>query len=191
MWALVENNEIIKVYARPTSITIGDIQYPPNVFSWSSEELEELGIYEIIVNNSNYKNPEYYINTNQSFSFANEEVTASYGDATARPLNDSTDPDTGFVTKGLKHTHAEAIIGQAYSILQSNDWYVVRETETGTVTPTDWTNFRAGVRSTAEDMQSKIDVCTTVDELQSLYQYNDATPPVRPLGEWPTPPDSE
>jgi len=46
------------------------------------------------------------------------------------------------------------------------------------------------VRSTAADMQSKIDACTTVDELEALYQYNDATPPVRPLGEWPTPPSS-
>ena len=46
------------------------------------------------------------------------------------------------------------------------------------------------VRSTAADMQSKINACTTVDELAALYEYNDATPPVRPLGEWPTPPSS-
>jgi hypothetical protein len=39
-------------------------------------------------------------------------------------------------------------------------------------------------------MQSKIDACTTVDELAALYEYNDAEPPVRPLGEFPTPPSS-
>jgi hypothetical protein len=39
-------------------------------------------------------------------------------------------------------------------------------------------------------MQSKIDACTTVDELAALYEYNDAEPPVRPLGEFPTPPSA-
>ena len=65
-----------------------------------------------------------------------------------------------------------------------------REQEAGTPIPADWSAFRTDVRSTAADMQSKIDACTTVDELAALYEYNDAEPPVRPLGEWPTPPSS-
>ena len=35
-------------------------------------------------------------------------------------------------------------------------------------------------------MESKIDACTTVDELAALYAYNDDDPPTRPLGEFPT-----
>ena len=31
-----------------------------------------------------------------------------------------------------------------------------------------------------------IDACSTVDELAALYVYNDDTPPIRPLGEFPT-----
>ena len=38
--------------------------------------------------------------------------------------------------------------------------------------------------------KSKIDACTTVDELAALYVYNDAEPPVRPLGEFPNPPSA-
>jgi hypothetical protein len=191
MWALVENNQVSKVYTRPKAITIGDVSYPQNIFMlWSSDELEAIGIYEVVVDNSNFKNPSYYINTNQSFDFANDVVTASYGTATPRALDDTTDPDTGDVTHGLKWNHNQVIINQAYGLLQPNDWYVVRETEAGTAIPADWTTFRTDVRSTAADMQSKIDACTTVDELAALYEYNDATPPVRPLGEWPTPPSS-
>ena len=191
MWALVENNQVSKVYTRPTAITIGDVNYPQNVMSsWSSDELEAIGIYEVVVDNSNFKNPSYYINTNQSFDFANDVVTASYGTATAKNLDDTTDPDTGDVTHGLKWNHNQVIINQAYGLLQPNDWYVVREQEAGTAIPADWTTFRTDVRSTAADMQSKIDACTTVDELAALYEYNDAEPPVRPLGEWPTPPSS-
>ena len=191
MWALVENDQVSKVYNRPKAITIGDVNYPQNVMSsWSSDELEAIGIYDVVVDNSNYKDPAYYINTNQSFDFDNDTVTASYGTATARALDDSTDPDTGDVTHGLKYNHNQVIISQAYGLLQPNDWYVVRETEAGTAIPADWTTFRSGVRSTAADMQSKINAVTTVDQLAALYVYNDATPPVRPLGEWPTPPSS-
>ena len=191
MWALVESNNVTKVYTRPKAITIGDISYPQNIFMlWSSDELEAIGIYEVVVDNDNFKNPSYYINTNQSFDFANDVVTASYGTATAKNLDDTTDPDTGDVTHGLKWNHDQVIINQAYGLLQPNDWYVVRETEAGTAIPADWTTSRTDVRSAAADMQSKIDACTTVDELAALYVYNDAEPPVRPLGEWPTPPSS-
>ena len=191
MWALVENNQVSKVYTRPKAITIGDVNYPQNIFMlWSSDELEAIGIYSVVVDNDNFKNPSYYINTNQSFDFANDVVTASYGTATPKNLDDTTDPDTGDVTHGLKWNHDQLIINQAYGLLQPNDWYVVRESEAGTSIPADWTTFRTDVRSTAADMQSKIDACTTVDELAALYVYNDATPPVRPLGEWPTPPSS-
>jgi len=191
MWALVENNQVTQVYTRPKAITIGDVSYPQNIFMlWSSDELETIGIYEVVVDNDNFKNPSYYINTNQSFDFANDVVTASYGTATAKNLDDTTDPDTGDVTHGLKWNHNQVIINQAYGLLQPNDWYVVRETEAGTAIPADWSTFRTDVRSTAADMQSKIDACTTVDELAALYEYNDAEPPVRPLGEFPTPPSS-
>jgi len=191
MWALVENNQVTQVYTRPKAITIGDVSYPQNIFMlWSSDELEAIGIYEVVVDDSNFKNPSYYINTNQSFDFANDVVTASYGTATPKQLDDTTDPDTGDVTHGLKWNHDQVIINQAYGLLQPNDWYVVRETEAGTAIPADWSTFRTDVRSTAADMQSKIDACTTVDELAALYEYNDTKPPVRPLGEWPTPPSS-
>lgn len=191
MWALVENNQVTQVYTRPKAITIGDVSYPQNIFMlWSNDELEAIGIYEVVVDNSNFKNPSYYINTNQSFDFANDVVTASYGTATPKALDDTTDPDTGEVTHGLKWNHDQVIINQAYGLLQPNDWYVVREQEAGTAIPADWSTFRTDVRSTAADMQSKINACTTVDELAALYEYNDAEPPVRPLGEWPTPPSS-
>ena len=177
MWALIEENEISKVLTRPKALTIGDIQYPQNIFMlWSSEELEAIGIYEVVVDDSNSKNGEYYINTDQSFDWTGSKVIASYGEATPRDLDD------------LKTEHKKVITNQAYGLLQPNDWYVVRQQEAGTEIPADWTAFRSGVRSTAADMQSKINACTTVDDLAALYEYNDAEPPVRPLGEFPNPP---
>ena len=88
MWALVESNNVTQVYTRPKALTIGDVNYPSNIFMlWSSSELEAIGIYKIVIDNSNFKNKEYYINTNQSFAFADSTVTATYGTATALPLD--------------------------------------------------------------------------------------------------------
>jgi hypothetical protein len=44
------------------------------------------------------------------------------------------------------------------------------------------TTYRADARTASNDMESKIDACSTVDELAALYIYTDGT---RPLGEFP------
>jgi hypothetical protein len=89
MWALIESDNVTQVYTRPKALTIGDVNYPSNIFMlWTSSELEAIGIYEVVIDNSNLKSQEYYINTNQTFAFADGVVTASYGTATAKPLDD-------------------------------------------------------------------------------------------------------
>ena len=47
------------------------------------------------------------------------------------------------------------------------------------------TTYRAAVRTASNDMEVLIDACSTVDELSALYVYNDDTPPIRSLGEFP------
>ncbi len=190
MWALVESGNVTKIYKNPKQITVGDIQYPSNIFSmWTSSELEAISIYEVIIDNTNYKDPEYYINTNQSFAFGSGKVTATYGTATARPLDDTTDDD-GVVTRGLKYTHSEKVDQQAYGLLQPNDWMVVRNAESSKAIPSDWLDYRVAVRTAASSMRTKINAVANVDALADLYKYNDANPPVRPLGEFPTEPTS-
>ncbi len=189
MWALVESNNVTQVYTKPKALTISDVNYPSNIFMlWSSSELEAIGIYEVVIDNTNYKDPEYYINTNQSFAFASDTVTATYGTATAKNLDDTT--TDGVVTRGLKYINSLAVDQQAYSLLQPNDWMVIKATETSGTVASDWTTYRAGVRTAAQSMKTKINAVSDVDALAALYVYNDATPPVRPLGEFPTPPSS-
>tara|TARA_R100000734_G_scaffold18790_1_gene16555 strand:+ start:2628 stop:3164 length:537 start_codon:yes stop_codon:yes gene_type:complete len=178
MWALVENSKVSKVFNRPTAITVNDTQYPANIMgSWTAAQLKTIGVYEVVINDSKYKNPEYYINTSQEFKFASNKVTASYGTATAKDLDN------------LKKEHKQLITNQAYSLLQPNDWLVVRKQESGADIPSDWTSFRTGVRTAADSMKTKIDAVSNVDALAALYVYDDADPPVRPLGEFPTPPE--
>ena len=197
MWARVESDTVTKIYTRPKALSIGNVNYPSNIFSmWSSAELKAIGIYQVVVDNTNLKSEDYYINTNQTFAFASDTVTASYGTATAKPIADTLytaqDETDGLGTegevsaKGLKTLHKENINLQAASILQSTDWMIVRATEGGTAVPSSITTKRAAVRTKANAMCTQIDAASDTSALIALYVYNDATPPVRPLGELPT-----
>ena len=190
MWALVESDNVTQVFTRPKGMTIGEVNYPSNIFMlWTASELEAIGIYEIVIDNTNLKDEEYYINTNQSFDFADGVVTASYGTATAKAIDDVTDED-GNVTRGLKYNHKQIINSQAGGLLQGTDWMVVRASEGGTAVPSDISTWRAAVRTKSNDMCTAIDNAADVDALAALYTYTNTgteESPVmeRPLGEFP------
>jgi len=201
MWALVESDNVTQVYTRPKGLTIGEVNYPSNIFMlWTSSELEAIGIYEVVIDNSNFKNQEYYINTNQTFAFADGTVTASYGTATARPLDNilftAQDETDGLGTEGdvkqpgVRPPKLFIVDQQTYDLLLPNDWMVVKATETGGSVASDWTTYRSAVRTADASMKTKINAVSDVDALAALYVYNDATPPVRPLGEFPDVPSS-
>ena len=196
MWALVESDNVTQVFTRPKGMTIGEVNYPSNIFMlWTASELEAIGIYEIVIDNTNLKDKEYYINTNQSFDFADGTITASYGTATALPLDDvlftAQDETDGLGTEGevkqpgIRQGHIDTINAQAGGILQPTDWMVVRAAEGGTAVPSSITTKRAAVRTKANAMCTQITNAADVDALAALYVYNDDTPPVRPLGELP------
>ena len=88
MWALIEDNAIVKIINNPKAMVIGDTRHSRNIFSsrWTNEEREAIGLYEIVIDNSNKRDEAYYTNTNQSFDFADGVITASFGTATAKLL---------------------------------------------------------------------------------------------------------
>ena len=88
MFALVQDGSIIKHLSGNKGVTIGDVQYPQNIFTlWSAAEKEAIGIYEIVHNNNNKRDEVFYTNTNVSYAFADGVVTASYGSATAKIIS--------------------------------------------------------------------------------------------------------
>jgi len=183
MFVLVENDSITKTVPSNRGITIGENQYPRAIYTlWSAAEREAIGIYEVVFDNTNFKDEKYYINTNQSFAFADEKVTASFGSATARSLDDVSNEDDS-ITPGLKTKHKKIIKQQASSLLTPTDWHVIKATEVESYSvPAEMTTYRAAVRTASNDMEVLIDACSTVDELSALYVSTDGT---RPLGEWP------
>jgi hypothetical protein len=93
------------------------VQYPASIFTlWSKSEKEAIGLYEIVVDNSNLKDQAYYTNGAESFTWASNTVTKSFGTATAKALNDVTDDDEN-LTRGLKYNHKQ-IINQQQLMVQ-------------------------------------------------------------------------
>ena len=182
MFVLVENDSITKTLNTSRGITIGENQYPRAIYTlWSTAEREAIGIYEVVLDNTNFKDQKYNINTNQSFTFVDGVATASYGNATAKDLADVT--EDGITTPGLKTKHKEIIKKEASRLLTSTDWHVIKATEVESYSVSaEQTTYRAAVRTASNDMEALIDACTSVDELAALYVYTNGS---RPLGEFP------
>jgi hypothetical protein len=202
MFALVQDGSITKYFSGKKGVTIEDIQYPKAIFTlWSKSEREAIGIYEVEFDNTNKKDEQWYINTNQSFAFAGGKITASYGSATPRKHADTLwteqdktdglipdDKDVGDVAiEGLKTRLIRTIKQQAAGILQDTDWYIVRKADAGTAVPSAITTHRAAVRTKAAEMETAITNASDTPALETLYTYtiNDAGVQSRPLGELP------
>jgi len=203
MYAIVTDNEITKLISYPKSLVIGDVRYPAKIFSvWSASELNNIGIYEVIFDDSNKKDEKWYINTNQSYDFDGNEVTATYGTATPKAHADTlwtqADSDDGDLpsdksvgdvkVEGLKTQLIRTIKQQASGLLAPTDWYVVKASEVSDYSvPTNIATYRASVRTKSNEMETAITNASDTPALETLYTYT-TTDGVqsRPLGELPT-----
>jgi len=199
MYALVENNEITKFINHPKSMVIGEVRYPAKIFQlWSTSELNAIGIYEVVTDSSNFKDEAYYINTNEEYNFADNQAIRSWGTATPKRLEDENavdengDPvldDDGvqLINYGLKTDKKRIIKQQASGLLEKTDWHNHKAFDDETYTiPNNIKTYRANVRSKSNEMETQIDACATVQELETLYTYT-TTDGVqsRPLAEFP------
>ena len=200
MYAIVEDNTVTKIITNPKSLTINDVQYPSKIFGlWSLEELNAIGIYEVITDSTNKKDEAYYINTNEQYNFSENQVTRSWGTATARRLNDENAVDEDgnnildndgnqVINYGLKTEKKRIINDQASGILSKTDWYVTKATEVTSYTvPSSVTTHRTNVRAKCNEMETAIDSCDNVEALITLYTYTEQEDGsvTRPLGEFP------
>ena len=197
MYALVESGTITKYFNHAKGFTLGDLQYPADLFmKWSVKEKEAIGIHEIVYDNSNFKDEKWYINTNQSFAFANDTVTASYGSATAKNHADTLftaqDEIDGhgiegeLNVRGLKYNLIRDLKVNVANELARTDWYITRKAEKSTAIPSAISTHRDLVRSRQATMETQITGAADTPALETLHTYT-TTDGVqsRPLGELP------
>ena len=199
MFALVESGSITKFLNGNRGIQIGDLKYPRAIYTlWTEAERNAINIYAVEYDYSNKKDEKWYINTNQSFAFANNKVTATYGTATARAHADTTwtaqdeEDEKGtegeVKEEGLKTKLIRTVKEQAASQLAKTDWYITRKTEKSTAIPSAITTHRNLVRSRQAAMETAITNASDTPALETLYTYTKDSDGVvsRPLPEIPT-----
>jgi hypothetical protein len=203
MWAYVKDGVIKQVNDHQTRLQPNPGVYFPAKYAdeWTKEQKEDYGVYEIVQDKTNYKDPEYYNNGADTISFGSGKVTRVWASATAKSLTDTkwtqaeidadeapTGADTNTIKlRGLTYLHKQVIKAQASQLLKDSDWYVIRKADAGTAVPSSITNFRAAVRTKAGEMETAIGNADTVDKLAALYVYTEQEDKsiTRPLGEWP------
>jgi len=203
MYALVTDNEITQIITNPKTMVIGDVRYPAKIFQlWSKSELNAIGIYEVVTDSSNFKDEKWYINTNESYAFADNQVTRSWGTATPKAHADSlwtqADSDDGDLpddkevgdvkTEGLKTQLIRTLKSQVAGILSNTDWYITRNAEKETAIPSSISTHRDAVRTKQAEMETAITNASDTPALETLYTYTTDSDGVqsRPLGELPT-----
>jgi hypothetical protein len=203
MFALVESGSITKYLNGNKGITLNDLQYPRAIYTlWTEAERNAIGIYSIVYDDTNKKDERWYINTNQSYAFANNKVTATYGTATAKAHADTTwsqdDEDNGDLpddksvgdvkVEGLKTILIRTVKAQAAGELSKTDWYITRKVEKSTAIPSAITTHRNLVRSRQAAMETAITNASDTPALETLYTYTTDSDGVhsRPLAEIPT-----
>jgi hypothetical protein len=198
MFALVESGSIIKYLNGNKGIQIGDLKYPRAIYTlWTEAERNAIGIYSIVYDDTNKKDEQWYINTNQSYAFANDKVTATYGSATAKAHADTTwtaqdeEDELGtegeVASRGLKYHLIRDVKLNAANEAKT-DWYITRKAEKSTAIPSAITTHRNLVRSRQAAMETAITNASDTPALETLYTYTTDSDGVhsRPLAEIPT-----
>ena len=147
---------------------------------------------------TNKKDEQWYINTNQSFAFADGTVTATYGTATPKAhadtlwtAQDETDglgTEGEVATRGLKYNLIQTLKSQVANELAKTDWYITRNAEKSTAIPSAISTHRDAVRTKQAQMETAITNASNTPALETLYTYTEQIDGTvtRPLGELPT-----
>ena len=199
MYVLVESGTITKHFNRAKGFTLGDLQYPADIFmKWSVAEKEAIGVYEVVFDDTNKKDEKWYTNTNQSFTFTDGTVTASYGSSTpkahadtlftAQDEIDEKGTEGEVATRGLKYNLIKDLKKEVANILAETDWYITRNTEKSTAIPSAISTHRDAVRTKQASMEAQITGASDTAALETLHTYTTDSDGVqsRPLGTLPT-----
>ena len=190
MYVLVESGTITKHFNRAKGFTLGDLQYPADIFmKWSVAEKEAIGIYEVVFDDSNKKDEKWYINTDQSFAFADGTVTASYGTATPKAHADVTETidEVEYTTPGLKTNLIKDLKKDVANELAKTDWYITRNTEKSIAIPSAISTHRDAVRIKQASIEAQITGASDTAALETLHTYTRDSDGIqsRPLGTLP------
>jgi hypothetical protein len=154
MFAIISNGVITLLVPAGTAFEWDSIQYPQNWTNLSSpEEKAAIGMVDVI-----YGTP-----ANDQYYWVSQDAPVYNG--TVVEINYTATPKDLFE---CQMQAVNAVQAQAYSILLPSDWMVTKATETRSVVPTTWNDWRQTIRTQCSTQVAVIGATKTVDELAAL-----------------------
>lgn len=164
MWALIENNEVKKVFRRPEGFKSNGLTYGADIFSkWSALELVEIGIYDLL---DSRPDDRFYDSSEDGYVIS-DKVEKSY-------IQSEKNLDA------LKAKWVEQVKIRAKDILSNTDWMVLRFVETATPIPAAVQTRRNNIRQRSTALIKAINDCTTLAEFKALFEGANPT-----IEDWP------
>lgn len=200
MWALVKDGSVSKIIAHPKSIVDENgVQHPRSIFTiWTKEERLSLGIYDVIMAPKYDSN--YYISYDPTYAVVGDNVVESIEKAGDIKLEDEDAVDEDFnlisdkdgnqvINRGLKSNTIQKIKSQQASYLAQTDWAIIRKSDNGTEIPANIQTYRDAIRVKAEEMETAVTNCTTMDDFIALntstYNEDGTVNTLAILNDWP------
>ena len=155
MW-FVGNTEVGFIVNKARGLTIGDIQYPRNIFVlWSKEELAAIGIkpYREVRSDSRY-----YSDGALTRTEVDGEMVGTYA-GVAKDVDQ------------LKSSMMESVKSQVSSLQGAVDWYWSRAAKGGTAVPDAIRYHAAAIYTEMEAKETAIDAMTTLDEIIAYQNH--------------------
>lgn len=155
MW-FVGNTEVGFIVNKARGLTIGDIQYPRNIFVlWSKEELAAIGIkpYREVRSDSRY------------YSDGALTRTEVDGDMVGTYAGVAKDVDQ------LKSEMIKSVKSQVSSLQGAVDWYWSRAAKGGTAVPDAIRYHAAAIYTEMAAKETAIDAMTTLDEIIAYQNH--------------------
>jgi hypothetical protein len=175
MYAIIESGSIRETLDTKKSFELNGLKYAKNVWDlWSASDLNAIGCFIVVEDNSNYKDPAFYTNTDPIYTYDADgsTVTRTYGTATAQDLNT------------IKTREKAIVKDDAHNLLQKSDWEIIKAKELGESVSSDTTTYRASVRTKANAMETAITNASDMAAMLTLFTRNGDG--IRPIGDLPT-----
>ena len=181
MWALIKDNKIEEIIARPKDMVIDDIRHSRRIFTaWTWDELNAIGIYTVEAGKQGDDMFEITSSPTYTYSASGKKVTTAYT-TTDRALDDENaknedgsdmkDADGNQVVNyGLKTVAKNQAKTSAHGLIKSFGWLVQRVTMDSSATiPSAVTTYCAAIRTDCAAIITAIDGASNMTAFKALY----------------------
>ena len=181
MWALIKDNKIEEIIARPKDMVIDDVRHSRRIFTaWTWDELNTIGIYTVEAGTQGDDRFEYTSQPTYTYSASGKKVTTAYT-TTDRALDDAEAKDEDgknildvdgnkVINYGLKTIAKNQAKTSAHGLIKRFGWLVQRVTMDSSATiPSAVTTYCAAIRTDCAAIITAIDGASNMTAFKALY----------------------